>query len=217
MGNIREQIPGGDGARPDDSFGDDAARDGAISFRESASSLGDRETLERVWQEHRRWVAGVLLAYIPKWVDLEDILQDVAAAFVRKGHGIRDVGAVRPWLRTVAINMAHAAARSAKSRPSRAFGGEDERPVAGGESGDHRAAPMQVGDRQEARRVLELAAMLPDGYREPLMLKAIQGLSYREIGRILELPETTVETRIARARKQLRELVAKDDGSGVEA
>ena len=46
---------------------------------------------------------------------------------------------------------------------------------------------------------------LPDGYREPLFLKAVQGLSYRNIAEILGLPETTVETRIARARRMLRD------------
>lgn len=213
MRSNEDQTPVGDGARPRGSYAEDAARTETIPFRAAAATLGDRESMERVWEEHRRWVAGVLLAYMPRWADLEDLLQDVAAAFARKGHGIRDVGAVRPWLRTVAINTAHAAARSARSRPSQAFGGDDERPIAEGFSNDHQPAPTQIGDRQQARRLMELASQLPDGYREPLLLKAIQGLSYREIGRILELPETTIETRIARARKQLRELASKDEAS----
>jgi RNA polymerase sigma-70 factor, ECF subfamily len=213
LGTIEDQSPIGDGAEPGGSLGSDGARAEVIPFRDASALLGDRESMERVWEEHRRWVAGVLLAYMPKWADLEDLLQDVATAFVRKGHGIRDVGAVRPWLRTVAINMAHAAARSARSRPSQAMGGDEERPIAEGLSSDHRAAPEQIGDRQQGVRLMKLAAELPDGYREPLLLKAIQGLSYREIGRILDLPETTVETRIARARKQLRELASRDEKS----
>jgi predicted RNA polymerase sigma factor len=51
------------------------------------------------------------------------------------------------------------------------------------------------------------------GFLEPLILKAIQGMSYREIGRVLNLPETTIETRIARGRKMLRELALADTGS----
>jgi len=206
-----DQTPGGEGPRPNDTFAEDAARE-TIPFHDAAAVLGDRASMDRMWEEHRRWVAGVLLAYMPKWADLEDLLQEVATAFVRKGHAIRDVGAVRPWLRTVAINMAHAAARSAKSRPLHAAGGDDEGPIAQGLSTDHRAAPEQLSDRQRAARLMTLAQQLPEGYREPLLLKAIQNLSYREIGRILDLPETTIETRIARARKQLRELAAKDEG-----
>jgi RNA polymerase sigma-70 factor (ECF subfamily) len=57
-----------------------------------------------------------------------------------------------------------------------------------------------------------LAARLPDGYREPLLLKCVRGLSYRQIGELMGLPETTVETRIARGRRMLRELAAADGG-----
>lgn len=199
--------------------GDDAPLGDAgetIPFREAAARLGDRGALEAVWREHRRWVAGVLLAYKPRWADLEDLLQDVAATLVRKGHEIRDHGAVRPWLRTVAINAAHAMARSAKSRPKVAAGGDADaaQESVPGLSGDHREAPAGISDRERARRLMELAADLPDGYREPLLLKAIQGLSYREIGRIVGLPETTVETRIARGRRMLRELAEQAENSG---
>lgn len=61
-------------------------------------------------------------------------------------------------------------------------------------------------DREEGRRLLELAMELPEGYREPLLLKTLRDLSYRQIGELVGLPETTVETRIARARKMLREM-----------
>ena len=44
------------------------------------------------------------------------------------------------------------------------------------------------------------------------MMKAVRGMSYREIGEVMDLPETTVETRIARARKMLRELAGSADG-----
>jgi DNA-directed RNA polymerase specialized sigma24 family protein len=69
---------------------------------------------------------------------------------------------------------------------------------------------------ESSGRLLNLAARLPDGYREPLILKAVRDMSYREIGRIMGLPETTVETRIARARKQLRELAQAEESVSVE-
>lgn len=190
-----------------------------IDFRVGAAVAGDAHAQRELWEEHRRWVAAILLAHKPKWADVEDLLQDVAMAFVRKVRELRDPGALKPWLRTVAVNTAHAAGRSGKLRP-RAVGGADRdegdlrlsirgpSENRGGLTDDHEPAPGRLGESQEARRVLDLASKLSDGYREPLLLKAIQGLSYREIGRILNLPETTIETRIARARKQLRQLVS---------
>jgi RNA polymerase sigma-70 factor (ECF subfamily) len=56
---------------------------------------------------------------------------------------------------------------------------------------------------------MKLAFELPDGYREPLLLKAVEGLSYRQIGEIMDLPETTIETRVARGRRMLRDLASR--------
>lgn len=171
-----------------------------------AGAIGDR-SLQRAWVEHRRWVAAILLAYKPKWADLEDLLQEVAVSLVRKGGEIRDPNALKPWLRTVAINAAHAAGRSGLAR------GKNLRLAGLGDATQHMPAQDRdpagrEADMSEGRRLMELAAELPEGYREPLLLKAVQGLSYRQIGEILGLPETTIETRIARGRKQLREMAA---------
>jgi RNA polymerase sigma-70 factor (ECF subfamily) len=177
-----------------------------------AAIAGDPDAMRALWRENRRWVAAILLAHKPRWADVEDLLQEVALSMVRKVSEVRDPRAIRPWLRTVAMNAAHAAARSGRRR-ARDVGMMDEtgeeRFV--GDASRRGIAPPgapseQVTDLDEGRRLMELAAQLPDGYREPLLLKALQNLSYREIGQILGLPETTVETRIARGRRQLRDL-----------
>ncbi len=171
----------------------------------SRAVAGDAEGLNAVWNANRRWVAAILIAHKPRWADLDDLLQEVALSLVKKVSEVRDPAAIRPWLRTVALNVAHASARAGKVR------GWVTGPQLAESDGEHiRSAGQPTSDPliAEEKRVsiLELAAQLPDGYREPLLLKAVDHLSYREIGRIMGLPETTVETRIARARKQLREL-----------
>jgi predicted RNA polymerase sigma factor len=59
----------------------------------------------------------------------------------------------------------------------------------------------------EAQRIMLLAESLPEGYREPLLLKAVHGMRTRQISEILDLPEATVDTRVSRARRMLREQV----------
>jgi RNA polymerase sigma-70 factor (ECF subfamily) len=168
----------------------------------------EQERLRRLWEDNRRWLAAILLAHKPRWADVEDLLQEVAAAFIAKSGEIRDPGALRPWLRQVAINAARLAGRKGKLRLTTSL----DTPA-----GDHTTAgltpeapaastPAVLGREEEMRRITDLIAQLPDGYREPLLLKAVQGLSYRQIGHILGLPDTTVETRIARGRRMLREL-----------
>jgi RNA polymerase sigma factor (sigma-70 family) len=171
-----------------------------------AAIAGDQEALHRLWHHNRRWVAAIILAHKPRWADLEDLLQEVALSLVRKVGEVRDPRAVRPWLRTVAMNAAHAAARSGRRRArdlTLSDGDSVEQPFVGRNTA---TPPDQLAESEAGRRLLELARQLPDGYREPLLLKAVHNLSYREIGEILDMPETTVETRIARGRRQLREL-----------
>ncbi len=184
-----------------------------VNLRAAAAVSGDQEALRELWVEHRRWVAAILLAHKPSWADLDDLLQEVAVSLVRKIGELRDPRAVKPWLRTVAMNAAHAAARRGKARPPGSHAHDrttrDAADVgdvgAGGRVGP--ATPAEAIQRGETgTRLMELAAQLGDGYREPLLLKVVQNLSYRQIGQILGLPETTVETRIARARRQLRDL-----------
>ena len=185
----------------------------------AAAIRGDADAVRSVWQENRRWVAAVLLAHKPRQTELEDLLQDVAMTFVRTISRLRDEAMLRPWLRTVAINAARAAGRN--TRRQRAKLGWQ---VSSDEHGDDVGLPAPqaqepsstVAQHEEAGRLTRLAASLPEGYREPLILKCVRGMSYRQIGALMGLPETTIETRIARGRRMLREM-ALAEGEGVIA
>lgn len=172
-----------------------------------AAIRGDQESLQRLWHLHRRWVAAVLIASKPRDADLDDLLQDVAAQVVAKIGGLREAAAFKPWLRAVALNAAKTAGRKRSVRVAavlRMIGGmsRDEDPAD--------ADPAQSrASQEEGGRLLALANQLPEGYREPLLMRCIQGMGYREIGAVMGLPETTIETRIARGRRMLRELAEK--------
>ena len=159
---------------------------------------GDRAAMDALWHEHRRWIAAVLLAHKSPEDQVEDLLQEVAMTIVAKINTLREARYVRAWLRTVAINVARASARARRARPKPA-------PLAVDPLGPNTVSAA-VDD--EARRLMKLSARLADTYREPLMLRAIHGMRGRHIAEILDLSEATVETRIARARRMLRELAA---------
>lgn len=166
--------------------------------REGGGAI-DPSEVRRLWQEHRRWVAAILLAHKPRETDLEDLLQTVAVSMVCKIGELRDPGAFRPWLRTVAINAARASGR----RVRRDRKGLRLVRDAGDPAID---ATDDAGRRDEASRLMDLARSMPEGYREPLLMRCVRGMSYRLIGEVLGLPESTIETRIARGRRMLREL-----------
>jgi RNA polymerase sigma-70 factor (ECF subfamily) len=163
----------------------------------------DPAALGALWREHRRWIAAVLLAHKPRSVDLEDLMQDVALSFVSHVHELRDPGALRGWLRMVAVNAARMAARRLR---------QPERPLPDGDAAPHDPADESDAARRdaaaEARRALAMAQELPEAYREPLLLRCVHELSQRQIAETLGLPETTVETRLARGRRMLRDRMA---------
>ena len=158
---------------------------------------GDREAIAEVWRANRRWIAAVLAAHAPRDADIEDLLQEVAATLVAKSHHIRDAASLRGWLRVVAVNAARMAARSrvVESRAVRGLGFA------------RTGATTRDDAEREARETLALLSRLPAHYAEPLVLQATQGLSQRQIAELLDVPETTVETRLARGRRMLRQML----------
>jgi RNA polymerase sigma-70 factor (ECF subfamily) len=177
---------------------------------------GDRGALEALWSEHRRWLASVLVARGAWRSELEDLLQDVAVTVVDRIGTLADPGALRPWLRRVATNtVLQAARRSSALRETSSGSGETSDPDArhGGAGLDDLAdrrpdvqqAERGAGARDEVDAVIARALELPLELREPLLLRALGGMSQREIAEGLGLRETTVETRLARARRALRE------------
>ena len=165
---------------------------------------GDHAAMDALWHEHRRWIAAVLLAHKSAEDQVEDLLQDVAMTIVRKINTLRDTRHVRAWLRTVAVNAARASARSRRARPKLA-------PLSVDPPGPDHFGATRVSVDDEARHLMTLAARLPNSYREPLLLRAVHGMRGRQIAEIMNLAEATVETRIARGRRMLRDLARTRD------
>lgn len=173
-----------------------------------AAMSGDRDAIEALWRAHRRWIAAVLLVHKAAGDQLEDLLQDVAMTLVSKISTLRDVNNIRAWLRMVAVNAARASARRRRARPRLEFLNDDDVDSDARDGGDTTALD------EEAQRVMALAQQLPEAYREPLMLRAVHGMRGKHIASIMGLSEATVETRIARGRRMLRDLSETSTSAG---
>jgi RNA polymerase sigma-70 factor (ECF subfamily) len=141
-----------------------------------------------------------------------DVADDVAAetfltAFRKRDRFDPERGAVRPWLFGIATNLVGQYRRSetrryaALSRLSGdTVGGEHEERVA--------ARVTAEGVRP---RLAQAIAALPEGDRDVLLLIALGGLGYEEVAQALEIPGGTVGSRLARARRKLREALGGSD------
>ncbi len=69
--------------------------------------------------------------------------------------------------------------------------------------------PVFNAEQQElSGAIKEALQLLPETYRLPLVMKYLEGFSYQEISEQLDLPVSTIETRLFRARKALKKLLA---------
>lgn len=168
------------------------------------ASGGDAEAAGLLWQEHRRWVAAVVLAHKPREADLEDLLQEVALTVVEKLHQLTEPEAFRGWLRAVAVNAARATGRRQTRRKGILRLARNE--LAEASSGHDFVDPSGVERAERSRKLIELVAELPEAYRECVLLRCVRGMSHAQIAAVTGMPETTVETRIARGRRKLKEL-----------
>ena len=117
------------------------------------------------------------------------------------------------WLYRLTSNACIDFLRREKRRISLSMtleGGEDEEDRQA-QLPDRRYSPERELEKKEAGAMLRrgLASLAPD-YREILILRELEGLSYAEIAQTLELEEGTVKSRLARARLALREFLQKD-------
>jgi len=174
------------------------------------AAAGDEDSIRALWHAHRRWVAAILLAHMPRDAELEDLLQDVAVQVVRNIDRLKDPAAIRPWLRTIAVNTARTAGRrrEVRRRGLHLVGAGSPGRFDGAASAAEEAARREA--REEGERAMALCRMLPEEYREPLMLRAVRGMSYRQIADVLGVPVTTIETRLVRGRRMLKELMERD-------
>jgi len=180
--------------------------------RGSSARLSPSE-IDALWREHRRWVAAVILAHMPRDSDLEDLLQDVALLMVRSIHTLNDINAIRPWLRTIAINSSRSAARKRKVRMRIVHETEDPDTISGAKTGSIATEKDRQARLERGRRLMDAAQTLPPAYREPLLLRCVRGMSQKQVADVLDLPETTIETRLVRARRMIREQIDREDAS----
>ncbi|MEL6796356.1 MAG: sigma-70 family RNA polymerase sigma factor, partial [Planctomycetota bacterium] len=136
------------------------------------ASGGDAEAAGLLWQEHRRWVAAVVLAHKPREADLEDLLQEVALVVVEKLHQLTEPEAFKGWLRAVAVNTARATGRKQTRRKGILKLAQSE--LSNDATKHDDADPSGVGkmDRAErSRQLIDLVGDLPEAYRECVLLR----------------------------------------------
>lgn len=157
---------------------------------------GAPEAFDRLYARYARMVHGILLARIPRR-DVEDLVQDVFLTVHRRFNTLRDARAFGGWLAMIARNRAMDHAR------------REPRHV---ELPEDVAAPASKD--AEAAEALDAIRALPEAYREPLILRLVEGLTGPEIASRTGLTPGSVRVNLHRGMALLRQSLRRNQTHG---
>jgi len=161
----------------------------------SSAREGDRAAFGRLYDRYARMVHGILLSRVPP-LEVDDLVQEVFLAALRQLHALRDVARFGAWLAVITRNRANDYYR--KSGPEAAL----TEPVSEEQT---EARPHNPAEAQEAAAILAIVRTLPGAYREPLILRLVEGLTGPEIAVRTGLKHGSVRVNLCRGMQMLRE------------
>jgi len=159
---------------------------------------------------YEKKIFNVIYRVLGDYEEAADLTQETFISAYKSFDRFRGEAKVYTWLYQIAIN--HCRNRLRQRGRSRALQIESldqprewEEEGAGREISDLTHAPHVVLEEKELRqRILAAVESLPPDYREVVVLREIQGLSYNEIADATHLSLDNVKTRLSRARAMLR-------------
>ena len=154
------------------------------------------EQAERLVEQYGDLLLRVAWSWTGSAADAQDVCQTVLLRLLTAGKTFGSPEAERAWLIRVAVNQSRKLLRSAWFRRSRPL--EDCAALL------EEAAPEESG-------VFQAVMNLPQKYRTPLYLYYYEGYAVREVASLCGLKESTVSTRLQRARQKLKQML--EEGS----
>jgi RNA polymerase sigma-70 factor (ECF subfamily) len=171
---------------------------------------GDTEAFRPLVQRYQRVAFSIALRMLGGRADAVDVAQQAfidAYAALDRFHGDGRANAFSTWLLRIVVNRAKDVLKSKKRTEAPL---DTDVPCGDAVFSHQPASPEARLGQEEERRHLEAALLeVPPKYREVLILKDIEDLSFEEIHGILRLPITTLKIRAVRARAMLRERLEK--------
>jgi len=168
-----------------------------------AAQQGDRSAFGLLYARYSRMVHGILLARVP-FSDVDDLVHDVFLQALPHLASLREVSRFPGWLASIARNCAtdfHRRVKPNDEFDEESASAQDEKPALSTRHSSHSSA--------EAHAVLDAIRSLPDAYREPLILRLVEGMTGPEIAARTGLTHGSVRVNLHRGMLQLREILGR--------
>ena len=165
---------------------------------------GDAEAFGEIVRRWERRIFALTYGMLGREEDARDATQETFLAAFRNLRGFRGEAKVSSWLHRIAVNQCITRQRRTKVRGESALEDEQER-QAGTFAMPLSFSPARVAEgRQQTMAVRRAINSLPIELRQVVVMKEFEELTFREIADALDLPLSTVKSRLYTALKQLQ-------------
>ena len=166
---------------------------------------GDREAFGEIVRRWERKIFALNFGILGSAEDARDATQETFLSAYRNLQGFRGEAKVSSWLHRIAVNQCITRQRRARVRAETWL--EDEVEAGGGRlpATDERGSPASETEKRErAEATRRAVAALPLELRQVVVLKEFEELTFQEIADALQVPLSTVKSRLYTALRQLR-------------
>jgi RNA polymerase sigma-70 factor (ECF subfamily) len=173
---------------------------------------GDREAFDQLVGRYQRYVYNLVFQHLGRTDDLDDVSQEVFVRIYRSIGKYRGNASLESWIYKIVLNYCRTHVRRRNSF-HRVFG----MPAVGPQAGEDRAFELidalpadtydpakTIEQRRVAQDIMAAVQSLSSIYRDILIMREVNELSYEEISQILGISIGTVKSRISRARDLVR-------------
>jgi len=181
----------------------DTAEDGALMARVQA---GDEAAFGVLMERWELPVKRLLARIVLNASEAEELAQEAFVRVWQQQEKFRAGAAFRPWVFSIAVNLARNRLRWWRRRPTVALQDwdETEKPAAGRQGSEKSVGTDKLEREERAAAVRDAVAALPLDLREAIVLSEYEELSHAEIAAAAGCTVKAVESRVARAREKLR-------------
>lgn len=169
---------------------------------------GDRQAFAQLIRNYQQMVFNLLYRIAPEGMDIEDIAQEVWLKVYQSISKLQNPKSFRSWLHKIAINSFHDRLRKRGYRETNLSIDDPVKTDKGEELSfeimDQGLLPEEILLENEVQDILDKAIKrLPEPFREVLVMRDVQHLSYEEITNILDISLGTMKSRLTRAREKI--------------
>jgi RNA polymerase sigma-70 factor, ECF subfamily len=175
---------------------------------------GDRPAFAVLLRRHQAPLYNFVLRHLRSAPSAEEVVQDAFVRVVQSAADFKHEARFTTWLYTIARNLCidHLRKSVLRRHPSLDApkpGEQAEGPTLGEQTADARPDVERAAASGEIReRVLAAVAALPDEQREVFLMREVSNLPFKEIARVVGVPENTVKSRMRYALERLQEALS---------